>query len=172
MTLTDTPQIYVACLAAYNQGIHHGVWIDATEESDEMMDRIDEMLKTSPFTEEGEWAIHDYSGFEQIRIREHESLDRVQELAVFVEEHGELGSLLLVAIDDLEAAKDALADDYSGVWGSLKDYAAETICELYDVPKALEPYIDYERFGRDLEMGGDILTLQTSDGKVHVFNNL
>ncbi|WP_447531297.1 antirestriction protein ArdA, partial [Legionella pneumophila] len=27
----DTPQIYVACLAAYNNGIVHGEWIDATQ---------------------------------------------------------------------------------------------------------------------------------------------
>ena len=29
-TTLDTPRIYVACLAAYNNGRLHGRWIDAT----------------------------------------------------------------------------------------------------------------------------------------------
>ncbi|CZG68743.1 Antirestriction protein [Legionella pneumophila] len=27
----DTPQIYIACLASYNNGIFHGQWIDVTQ---------------------------------------------------------------------------------------------------------------------------------------------
>jgi antirestriction protein len=30
-TLTTEPRIYVACLAAYNNGNLHGAWIDATQ---------------------------------------------------------------------------------------------------------------------------------------------
>ncbi len=30
----DTPQIYVACLAAYNNGTLHGIWCDATQGED------------------------------------------------------------------------------------------------------------------------------------------
>jgi hypothetical protein len=30
--MTITPSIYVADLAAYNAGILHGIWIDATQE--------------------------------------------------------------------------------------------------------------------------------------------
>ena len=28
---TEPPRIYVACLAAYNNGILHGAWIEATD---------------------------------------------------------------------------------------------------------------------------------------------
>ena len=28
---TEQPRIYVACLAAYNNGILHGAWIEATD---------------------------------------------------------------------------------------------------------------------------------------------
>ena len=31
ITTTEQPRIYVACLAAYNNGILHGAWIEATE---------------------------------------------------------------------------------------------------------------------------------------------
>ena len=33
-TQTTTPKIYVACLAAYNNGFLHGQWIDANQETE------------------------------------------------------------------------------------------------------------------------------------------
>ena len=44
----DTPSIYVACLASYNNAILHGVWIDATQSEDDIMKEIWEMLDKSP----------------------------------------------------------------------------------------------------------------------------
>jgi antirestriction protein len=35
MTTNDTPRVYIACLACYNEGKLHGEWIDATD-ADEM----------------------------------------------------------------------------------------------------------------------------------------
>ncbi len=44
----NNPKIYMADLAAYNNGYLHGVWIDATEELDAIQDQVNDMLKTSP----------------------------------------------------------------------------------------------------------------------------
>ncbi len=44
----DTPQIYIACLAAYNNGILHGEWIDATQDVSTIYNEIHEMLLTAP----------------------------------------------------------------------------------------------------------------------------
>ncbi|WP_273241477.1 antirestriction protein ArdA [Hyphomonas atlantica corrig.] len=55
--LRDTPRIYVACLAAYNNGRLHGAWIDATE-PDEMMQGVRAMLAASPEPGAEEWSIH------------------------------------------------------------------------------------------------------------------
>lgn len=41
-------RIYVACLAAYNNGFLHGRWIDATADADEMQEEISAMLRASP----------------------------------------------------------------------------------------------------------------------------
>jgi len=35
-TTTDTPRIYVACLAAYNSGKLHGEWIDASQTAEDI----------------------------------------------------------------------------------------------------------------------------------------
>ena len=87
-TTTDTPRIYVACLASYNAGILHGEWIDATD-ADVIREAIQEMLKGSPSPGAEEWAIHDYEGFGSTRLGEWEDIDRVAELGALIDEHGE-----------------------------------------------------------------------------------
>jgi antirestriction protein len=47
-TTTTTPRIYVACLAAYNNGELHGEWIDADQSADAIRKEINKMLATSP----------------------------------------------------------------------------------------------------------------------------
>ncbi len=39
------PRIHVACLAAYNNGWLHGVWIDVEDDADAVRDATNAMLK-------------------------------------------------------------------------------------------------------------------------------
>lgn len=57
-------KIYVACLAAYNNGKLHGRWIDATQGEDHIWDETRAMHAESPEPDAEEWSIHDYEGFE------------------------------------------------------------------------------------------------------------
>ena len=61
--MATEPKIYVADLAAYNNGILHGVWIDACKDIDTIWDDIHKILENSPLAGSEEWAIHDYEGF-------------------------------------------------------------------------------------------------------------
>jgi len=83
-TNTEQPRIYVACLAAYNNGYLHGAWIDAAQEPWAIYDAVRVMLSASPIEGAEEWAIHDYEGFGGVRIEEYASFDRVSELAAFL----------------------------------------------------------------------------------------
>ena len=57
--MSEDIRIYVADLAAYNNGILHGVWIDVTQELDDIWDQVNKMLKASPIDEVAEeYAIH------------------------------------------------------------------------------------------------------------------
>jgi len=58
---------------------------------------------------------------------------------------------------------------FSGGLQSLADYAEELTTETSEVPEHLAYYIDYERMGRDMEMSGDIFTVETGYQEVHVF---
>ena len=80
---TEPPRIYVACLAAYNNGILHGAWIEAVD-AWSMWEATRDMLAKSPIPDAEEWAIHDYEGFASIRISEYASFERVAELAGFI----------------------------------------------------------------------------------------
>ena len=163
-------RIYVADLAAYNNGKLHGVWIDATEDPDTIQDQINDMLSSSPELYSEEWAIHDYEGYCGYRLSEYEGIQSAHELACFIEEEGEIGSALLNHFGgDLEDAKKASEDNYSGCYTSLADYAQEWTENTSEVPEHLQHYIDYERMGRDMELSGDIYTIETAFDEVHVF---
>ncbi len=43
---TRKPQIYVACLAAYNGGFLHGKWITPEADKDKLLEQFDEVIKT------------------------------------------------------------------------------------------------------------------------------
>lgn len=77
------PRIYIADLAVCNAGILHGVWIEATEDLNDIQAQIKTMLANSPVDHAEEYALHDYEGFEGIRFGEWESLQHRRETACF-----------------------------------------------------------------------------------------
>ena len=168
---TEIPYIYVACLAAYNNGKLHGAWIDATQEPDDIMGEVQTMLKASPEPDAEEWAIHDYEGFYSINISEWEGFEQVHAYADFIEEHGQLGADVYSYYGDLEEAIEALTDRYAGCYKSIGDYAEELTSHTTQIPDNLAYYIDYERMARDMEMSGDFITIETAYDEVHIFWN-
>jgi len=165
----DTPRLYVACLAAYNNGRLHGAWVDATEGPETVYAAISTMLNASPIPDAEEWAIHDYEGFGELRLGEYCSVERACALAEFIAEHGALGAKLLAHHDeDMQAARAAL-EDGAGVYDSVADFARSLSEDVGDIPERLAPYIDYEAMARDWVMGGDIYALELAPGRVHIF---
>lgn len=168
-TPIDRPRIYVACLAAYNNGCLHGRWIDATT-PDEVMDEVRAMLAASPLPDAEEWAIHDYEGFEGAQLSEYASFETACNLAEYIAEHGRLGALVHRHFgDDLEQAEAAF-DDYAGEYRSVAHFAEDLTYETGPaIPKRLEFYIDWDAMGRDMVLGGDVFTVETGFDQVHVF---
>lgn len=161
-------RIYVACLAAYNNGQLHGGWIDACQDADEIRWVIHDILKLSPVENAEEYAIHDYEGFEAISLSEYEDIDHVAALAAFIDEHGGLGAKLYEYYGDIKEAEDALSDRYNGEYRSLSDFAEELTEGTTEIPDNLRHYIDYEAMARDLEIS-DVITFETGFESVHVF---
>jgi len=168
----SNPRIYVACLAAYNNGYLHGAWIDADQAADQIRDQIAAMLARSSVEDAEEYAIHDYEGFEGVSISEYAGIDSVARMAAFIAEHGALGAGLLEQFSgDMDQAESTLEDCYHGQFASLADYMEELTTESVMIPEALRYYVDWEGMARDAEMGGDLFTIETAHGEVHVFSN-
>jgi antirestriction protein len=170
--MSEEIKIYVADLAAYNNGKLHGVWIDATQEIDDIQEQINELLANSPEDDAEEYAIHDYEGFAGYLVSEYEGIERAHEVACFIEEHGEIaGELLSHFGDSIDDAQKAIEENYCGCYASLADYAEELTEETTQIPEHLAFYIDYEKMGRDMELGGDVFTIETGYQEVHIFWN-
>lgn len=166
----SNPRIYVACLAAYNNGYLHGAWIDADQGADVIRDEIAAMLALSPTKGAEEYAIHDYEGFEGVTISEYAGIDTVARMGAFIAEHGALGAGLLEQfVGDIDQAETALQDCYHGQFSSLADYMEELTTESVTIPEALRYYIDWAAMARDAEMNGELFTIETTRDEVHVF---
>lgn len=178
---TVSPRVYIACLAAYNNGFLHGKWIDAAQDFDTFRDEINDMLKASPVTKlygeiAEEWAIHDFEGFGSYRVEEWSDLEEICNIANLLEneENGELVLEILAHLGSgtsIEDAKEFLENNYQGTHKDLEDYA----CQLHEdigteIPKHLTHYIDWAKMGRDMDLNGEIFTIDLEDG-MHVFWN-
>ena len=155
-------RIYVADLAAYNNGYLVGSWIDLP--SDDIEAEVQRVLDqgTSIRVLEGvydgvpseEFAIHDYElpwhidEWENLidlneDVRRYDSLSEQDQKKVrFLISNGECIESALQLYE--------LVDIYEDM--SYLDLAYEIIDETWDVPQHLQAYIDYEKFARELEM--------------------
>ncbi|MDO3384469.1 antirestriction protein ArdA [Gilvimarinus sp. SDUM040013] len=169
--MSEDIKIYVSDLAAYNSGIHHGAWIDATQDLDDIQSQVSELLACSPVADAEEYAIHDYEGYRSYQISQYTGLKEAQEVAVFIGEHGEVVAEVLNIYTDIEEAHTVIEENYAGCYSSVADFAAELTEESGDTPERLAPFIDYARMTYDLEVGGDIFTIETGFEEVHIFWN-
>ncbi|WP_416667935.1 antirestriction protein ArdA [Egbenema bharatensis] len=158
MSKQSHPQIYVACLAAYNAGHLHGTWIEFTPDTDaeDVQAPIDEMLKRSPEPDAEEWDIHDSEHFAEFRSHDLELLCQVANL---INEHGEgavKGFIAHLGSVNTAAEIDNFSDIYLGCYQSEADFceehfgiaeAAEKI-QVFDWA-TLDQYIDWERIAND-----------------------
>ncbi len=173
-----TPRIYVASLADYNDGRLYGQWIDAAQELDELEHAVVEMLKGSPTPGAEEYAIHDYENFGPLKINEYERLATVSRLALGILTHGPafVHFASLAGTDDVTLNN--FEEAFFGHYESVERYADQVLDDLgyvkevdEIVPEYLKPYVtfDVERFARDIELSGDIITSE-GDGGVYIFN--
>jgi len=167
---SEGPRIYVACLAAYNNGHLHGRWIDAAQDAEDIQSEVSKMLCTSPIPNAEEWAIHDYEGFEGAELAEYSGIAQVVALAAFTAERGKLGAKVLQHFcGDLDNAEAAF-DEYAGQFDSLADFAEELTHNTGpEIPETFKFYIDWGAMARDMELNGDVFTIELGFDQVHVF---
>lgn len=176
--LRPVPRVYVASLADYVDGRLHGRWLDVTGDVDELNEGVKAMLAASPMLGAEEWAIHDYEGFGPARLDEYESLATVARLAEGIRKHGEAFAHWAGLQGRLEDAEPEEFEQVClGHWETVEAFA-ESLWEGYGyqeileqtIPENLHTYVrfDAQAYGRDLQLGGDIIASDGDDG-VYVF---
>jgi antirestriction protein len=182
-SLWDWPRIYVASLTDYNAGVLHGEWISAEVGAEVVRQAVDEMLAESPTARDygevaEEWAIHDFSGFGNVHLHEHENLERVCRIAEGLVTHGDAFGAWVTDRegDDLPSPED-FEDHFLGEWASEVDWGESLLDDLgidldnlQNVPEGLRPYVqvDVEGWVRDMRLGGEISVVESKAG-VYVF---
>ena len=169
-------RIYVADLAAYNNGYLHGVWIDAGQEVDEIWAQINAMLATSPIPGAEEVAVHDHDGFFDLHLSEYETVEHLHQLALGIAEHGRAFTVWASLVDraQWDNQLDNFEDHFEGVYGSYAEFG-EQILEMHDfdidaldVPASIRDHVhvDTDALGRDWATG-----MQTawSESQLYVF---
>ena len=157
--------IWVGCLASYNSGYLHGIWISIEQDEDSIRESIDYMLSWSPvrhLEECEEWEIMDTDGDFDIS-----DLSSLAELGEAYAEHGEAYLAYLEYLSYDPSVQD-FEDRYHGEYESELDYTYEYVDStgmLDSMPENLQGYFDYQSFSRDLFISD--LTFHNS----HVFCN-
>ncbi|WP_270659836.1 antirestriction protein ArdA [Enterococcus thailandicus] len=157
-------RVYIANLGKYNEGELVGAWFTLPVDEDEVSERIglDDVYE--------EYAIHDFElPFE---IDEYISLDELNRLGDLAQElEGtpfenvlkEIQQAFFSSFEEMVEHKDDIISysDCSDM-ADVATYLIEETGMLGEVPSNLQNYIDYEAFGRDLELEGNFLI--TSSG--------
>ena len=171
-SITDnTPRVYAACLAAYNNGTLHGAWIDCDQDADAIREAIQAMLAASPEPGAEEWAFHDHENWCGLSPSEGQDIDTLAEWAELLTEHGEAYGVYAGLIGSDYVTADQFEESYQGEAESEEDYASELFAEIYEVPGNISCYIDYERFARDL-FCTDYMSERGDSGTLYIFRNI
>lgn len=165
------PRIYVACLAAYNNGRLHGEWIPADRNAETLQACIDAMLLRSPVAGAEEWAVHGYKNMAD--MGEYPTLDAIAKIGALIAKHGKIVCGLWADCADADEVERKLDDDFHGVYETKLDYVYQLVDDLgylTNLPDYMSRYFDYDAFLRDIELSGDV-TFYNINGEVFVFGN-
>jgi antirestriction protein len=181
-TPTDTPKVWIGCLAAYNAGNLHGRWVDAID-VDELEAARAEVIRTSPMWRRGkmaeEHAVMDYDGFGPLadQLGEWPDFKTLATIGQAIAEHGErlIGYVVICEPTLDEEAPSGFEDAYRGEWDSENDYAEDLISEcglagVEQIPDSLMPYLDLNMVAREIFQHGTLSTYPAPGGGVFVFD--
>jgi antirestriction protein len=175
---SDLPDVgvYVACLAAYNNGRLHGAWVDLEGDTDEddLQEAINWILATSPEPGAEEYAIHDSCGLPSYLARTEwpalaDLVAWADGLSAYHDQDDREAYRLACEDQGQTIDEDGFRDIYCGCHSSGEDYAQE----ISDLPQSL-PWplncIDWEDAWRQLTYDG-FSEEPCSTGGVHIFRS-
>ncbi|WP_028043075.1 antirestriction protein ArdA [Candidatus Stoquefichus massiliensis] len=165
--MADDMRVYIANLGKYNEGYLVGDWFSFPLDYEEIAERI------GLNGEYEEYAIHDTDNF-PCEVSEYSSIDELNKLYELIEE---LPKEVVDSLDDFISYYgdvESVAEHKDEIYfypdcDGMEDVARYYVDELQtlgEIPPSLQYYIDYEAYGRDLEIGGYFI--ETSYGMCEI----
>lgn len=167
----DEPGIWVGSWAAYNEGNLRGDWIHFSD-TDELDEGLKKLYKRYPRDEE--WGVFDHDnmiGFNSEDIHSarewSKNWDELREKFNLLDD--EERQAMVTYIQDTQANLDDAEEAWSGIkaegYNRERDLAYAVVDSIGDLENTLSTeqiagYFDYQSFARDLELGGDIVTMR------------
>lgn len=148
--MIDDMAVYIANLGKYNEGYLVGAWFTFPIDEEDVKEKI------GLNEEYEEYAIHDTDNF-PIAIGEYVSIEELNEMYEMIEE---LPDYIVECLDDIYYYPDC------ETMTDVAYYYIDELQALGDIPPSLQNYIDYEAYGRDLDMGGCFI--ETSRGMCEI----
>jgi len=134
-------RIYLADLAAYNNGFLHGVWIDASNDIEDMEEQAQTMIEASPVQDAEEYEVHDVDGLPSY-VRSLKDVAAYMELIEEVsrqlygaahrnnDEAAEIVRAYTDHFGSYEVSGSDIADQFRGFWDSEQAFADEQADEM------------------------------------------
>lgn len=165
-------KVFITNLGKYNEGYLIGEWLELPATEKEITDVLKRIGINEEPDEDGnyyeEYFITDYeTDVDGLKIGEYENLDDLNELAEAVEDNEEAAAALIYyGYDTADEIRDNLdnviyvtstegseSEEFAIGWF----YAKEAGC--LNIPDEIEPYFDFEAYGRDIMMEGSFYTV-------------
>lgn len=144
------PAVYVGTYKKYNEGSLFGKWMTLSDYSDfeEFEDACKELHKDES---DPEFMCQDYEGLPKGKYQE----SGLEWLRFYWDELADLDdderAIVMEYWDEVYDGADArqILDSYHGESMNDYDFGVHMADELMNIPDNLQPYFDYEKFGRD-----------------------
>ena len=164
-------RVYVGTYGKYNNGSIEGAWLDVEDYSgkDEFLEACQELHGEG----EHEFMFQDHEGIPEKLISE-SFIDSLlwDEFLGLTPDMQEVVSLYWSENDE-STDIDSITEAYQGEFDDTEDYAVQFVADTQDLGALgwLANHIDYASIARDMELGGDIETVDNG-GKVLIFNRV
>jgi antirestriction protein len=164
------PQIFVQHLAAYNNGLLIGEWLDATQDLSDLETEVKEILSRYPGEE---WIIGDYSDFGAIKLSKTESLENIARFAEGIAKYGEAFTVWYQLHNEGEWSDNqfSITGEYSSmdeyVEKYLRDNLPKQIADFRLCGMSVKQLVDREKLKGYFESA---LDYEVWEGTIYVFN--
>jgi len=160
-------RIYVANLAAYNNGYLVGEWISLPLSEEELREKIQSILDAwnDGFSPSEEYAIHDYEA--PFSIDEYENPYKVNEWAETLSNISEDEEVINAIINHFSTVEEAIETIENGEYrvyndcedmGDVAYQMYEESGRLAEIEKVISPsYIDWDAIGKDMGLEGTFI---------------